>query len=184
MAHDLIIVDLQLTYFCLHCIVLKLPILWPRWLISKILSWIWFLHARNLWAVIKIHLITLNLGWPISVIVSRSFITYLPDRLDTINWANSCLFFCGQHVYCSLGHYLLFFLLWPWSLLSRSSCENLFHPNGFFPNFVKSTRGILVKHVRKLHRLVAHDILIIALRLTYFCMYCVQLKLSIWLLFH
>ena len=88
-AHDLIIVDLQLTYFCIYCVVLKLAILWPRSLSSKIISWIWFLHTRNLWAVIKIHLITLDLGWPISLIVSRSFIT---DQLDTSNWANPCSF--------------------------------------------------------------------------------------------
>ena len=110
MAHDLIdliIVDLQLTYFCIYCVVLKLPILWPRSLSSKIISWIWFLHAGNLWAVIKIHLITLELGWPISVIVSRSFITYLTDQLDTSNWVNPCSFFGGWHAYCSLGHCLL-----------------------------------------------------------------------------
>ena len=42
----------------------------------------------------------------------------------------------------------------------------------------------MIKHVRKLHRLVAHDLLIIALWLTYFCLYCVGLKLSILLLGH
>ena len=71
------------------------------------------------------------------------------------------------------------FLLWPWPLLSRSSRESVFHQNGFFPNFVKSTRGILIKRVRKLHRQVAHDLIIVDLQLTYFCIYCVVLKLSI-----
>ena len=71
-AHDLIMVDLQLTYFYIYFIELKLPILWPRSLSSKIISWIWFLLARNLRAVIKIHLINLDLCWPLSVIVSRS----------------------------------------------------------------------------------------------------------------
>ena len=37
-------------------------------------------------------------------------------------------------------------------LLSRSSRESVFHRNGFFLNFVKSTRGILITRVRKLHR--------------------------------
>ena len=55
-------------------------------------NWIWFLLARNLWAVIKIHLITLDLCWPLSVLVSRSFITYLTDQLDTSNWVNPCSF--------------------------------------------------------------------------------------------
>ena len=38
-----------------------------------------------------------------------------------------------------------------------------FHPNGFFPNFVKSTSRILIKRVRKLHRQVAHDLIIVDL---------------------
>ena len=71
------------------------------------------------------------------------------------------------------------FLLWPWPLLSRSNRESVFHQNGFFPNFVKSTRGILIKHVRKLHRQVAYDLIIVDLQLTYFCIYCVVLKLAI-----
>ena len=50
---------------------------------------------------------------------------------------------------------------------------------GFSLIFSKVQVGILVKHVRKLHSLVAHDILIITLWFTYFCMYCVQLKPSI-----
>ena len=33
---------------------------------------------------------------PISVIVSRSFITYLRDQLDTSNWANPCSNFFGE----------------------------------------------------------------------------------------
>ena len=56
-----------------------------------------------------------------------------------------------------------------------------FHCNVFFPNFVKSIQGILIKHVRKLHRQVAHDLVIVGFKLTYFCiyMYCVVLNLSI-----
>ena len=42
----------------------------------------------------------------------------------------------------------------------------------------------MIKHVRELDRLVAHDLLIIALWLTFFCLYCVGPKLSIWLLGH
>ena len=57
-------------------------------------------------------------------------------------------------------------------LLSRSSCESVFHRNGFFPNVVKSTRGILTKRVRKLHRQVTHDLIIVYLQLTYFCIHC------------
>ena len=74
---------------------------------------------------------------------------------------------------------VLWFLQWPWPLLSRSSCESVFHLNGFFPYFVQSTRGILVKCVRKLHRQVAHDLIIVHLQLTYFRKYCVVLKLPI-----
>ena len=48
---------------------------------------------------------------------------------------------------------------------------------GFFPNFVKSIRGILIKRVRKLHRQVAHDLIMLDLQLTYFYIYCVVLKL-------
>ena len=64
-------------------------------------------------------------------------------------------------------------------LLSRSSGESVFHQNGIFPDFVKNTRGILIKRARKLHRQVAHDLIIVDLQLTYFCIYCVVLKLPI-----
>ena len=33
-----------------------------------------------------------------------------------------------------------------------------------FPNFDKSTRGILIEHLRKLHRQVAHDLSIVDLQ--------------------
>ena len=56
-----------------------------------------------------------------------------------------------------------------------TSCESVFHQNGFFPNFVKSTSGILIKRVRQ----VAHDLIIVDLQLTYFCIYYVVLKLPI-----
>ena len=46
----------------------------------------------------------------------------------------------------------------------------------FYPNFVKIIRGILVKHVRKLHSQVAHDMIIVGLLLTYFHINCVVLK--------
>ena len=158
---------------------LKLAILWPRSLSSKIISWFWFLLARNLWAVIKIHLNTLDLCWPLSVIVSRSFITYLTDQLETSNWANpNSNFFLGGMFIAPRG-IVFWFLPWPWPLLSRSSRESVFHLNGFFPYFVQSTRGILVKRVRKLHRQVAHDLIIVHLQLTYFRKYCVVLKLPI-----
>ena len=44
----------------------------------------------------------------------------------------------------------------------------------------------MIKHVRELHthRLVAHDLLIIAVWLTYCCLHFVGLKLSIQLLYH
>ena len=133
-AHDLIIVDLQLTYFCIYCVALKLAILWPRSLSSKIISWIWFLLARNLWAVIKIHLNTLDLCWPLSVIVSRSFITYLTDQLNTSNCANPnwnffweaclllqvvlCFDFCYDLDLCSQGQAVrAFFILMGFSLI-------------------------------------------------------------------
>ena len=74
---------------------------------------------------------------------------------------------------------IFLFLLWPWPLLSRSSYESVFLRNGFSPYFVQSTRGILVKRVRKLHRQVAHDLIVVHLLLTYFCKYCVVLKLPI-----
>ena len=34
---------------------------------------------------------------------------------------------------------------------------------GFFTNFVKSTKGVLIKCVRKLYRQVAHDLIIVDL---------------------
>ena len=102
----------------------------------------------------------------------------MTDQLDTSNWANPCSNCFGRYAFCSLGHCFLF-LLWPWPLLSRSSRESAFQRNGFFPNFVKSTRGILIKHVRKLHRQVAHDLIMVDLQLTYFCIYCIVLKLPI-----
>ena len=37
------------------------------------------------------------------MIVSRSFITYLTDQLDTSNWANPFSFFGGRHVYLLPG---------------------------------------------------------------------------------
>ena len=35
----------------------------------------------------------------------------------------------------------------------------------------------MIKHVGKLHRLVAHDLLIITLWFTYFCLHCVGLNI-------
>ena len=46
---------------------------------------------------------------------------------------------------------------------------------GFSLIIVKSTRGILIKHVRKFHRQVAHDLIIVDLQLTYFHIYSVVL---------
>ena len=42
----------------------------------------------------------------------------------------------------------------------------------------------MIKHVRKLYRLVAHDLLIIALWLKYFCLYWLGPKFFFWLLGH
>ena len=72
------------------------------------------------------------------------------------------MFFVPQGIGFDFCYDLELFLL-------RSSCESVFHQNGFFPNFVKSTREILIKHVRKLHRQVVHDLIIVDLQLTYFC---------------
>ena len=40
------------------------------------------------------------------------------------------------------------------------------------PNFVKSTRGNLIKRVRKLHRQVAHDLIIVDLQLLLLLILC------------
>ena len=38
-------------------------------------------------------------------------------------------------------------------------------------------RGILIKHDRKLHRHLAHDLIMVDLYLTYICVSCIELKL-------
>ena len=53
-----------------------------------------------------------------------------------------------------------------------------------FATILLSMRWIMIKHVRKLHRLVAHDLLIIAVWWAYFCIYYVGPKLPIQLLGH
>ena len=45
-------------------------------------------------------------------------------------------------------------------------CHNL-----FFHSLIKNTRGILIKHGRKLHRHLAHDYVIVHLELTYIYYY-------------
>ena len=68
------------------------------------------------------------------------------------------------------------FSLRPCPLISRSSCEIIFHWNALSPNLFKSKREILIKHVRKLHKQVAHD-LIVDLQLAYFCIILCRAKL-------
>ena len=60
-----------------------------------------------------------------------------------------------------------FYFCYDLDLCSQSQTLSAF---SVFCNVVKSTRRILVKPVRKLHRLVAHDLLIITLWLSYICM--------------
>ena len=91
---------------------------------------------------------------------------------------NPCLNFLGSMFYVPQGIGFCF-LLRPCPLLSRSKRDLVFHRNGFFRNLVKSTRGILIKRARKLHRQVAHDLIIVDLQLTNFCINCVVLKLFI-----
>ena len=152
---------------------LKLHILWPRSLSSKIISWIRFLLARNLWAVIKILLITLDRCWPFSMNVSRSFITYLTDQLDTSNWANPCSFYCGRHVYSgalSFDFYYDFDLF----LALKVKLWEHFSLEWVFPNFFQKNKGDFGQICdRKLYRQVAHDLIIVDLQLTYFRIYCV-----------
>ena len=73
--------------------------------------------------------------------------------------------FCYDHDLCSQGH----------------TRESVFHWNGFFSNFVKSTRGILSNMSESF--IDRWHIFIVDLQLTYFCIYCVKLKISIRLLF-
>ena len=76
-----------------------------------------------------------------------------------------------RYIFCSLGHYLLIFAM-------NLTVIAFFIGTGS-PNFVKSTRGILIKRVRKLHRQMACEMIIVDLQLTCFCLYCVVLKLPI-----
>ena len=62
---------------------------------------------------------------------------------------------------------------------SRSSSESKFHRNAFFHYSVKHMRGILVKRVMKLPLTVAHDLIIVDLGLTYFCVYCEALNFAV-----
>ena len=64
-------------------------------------------------------------------------------------------------------------------LCSQGQAVRAFFFGMGFPNFVKITRGILIKHARKLHRQVAQDLIIVDLQLTYFRIYCVVSKLPI-----
>ena len=50
-----------------------------------------------------------------------------------------------------------------WYDLDLCSQGQAGHRNWFFPNFVNCSRGILTKHVRKLRRQVAHDLIIVDL---------------------
>ena len=61
-AHDLIMVDLHLTYISVCCIELKLAIRWPRQANSRIASGNWFLLARNLLVVM---IIIPGHSWPL-----------------------------------------------------------------------------------------------------------------------
>ena len=65
------------------------------------------------------------------------------------------IFLFGRHVFCFLGHWLLIFC-YDLDLCSQRQAVRCFLWNGFFPNIVKSTRVILIKCVRNLHRQVAH----------------------------
>ena len=62
-------------------------------------------------------------------------------------------------------------------LYSQGQAMRAFFIGMGFPLFYQSKRVILVKCVRKLHSQVAHDLIIVDLQLTYFCIYCVVLKL-------
>ena len=94
-------------------------------------------------------------------------------RITSITKGTPAQNFFGRHVFCFLG--LLIFAM----TLTFASCESVFHRKLFFSYSVKSTRGILIKRVRKLHGQVAHDLIIVDLQLTYFCIKCVVLKLPI-----
>ena len=115
--------------------------------------------------MIKIHLITLDLCWPLSVIVSRSFITYLTDQLDTSNWVNTfsifwwraCLLPPGALNCLLVTYYLLrghLLLTFPVTLTfsSMSNSDSTFYQNAFPHYSLKSERQILIKN---LHRKIA-----------------------------
>ena len=86
--------------------------------------------------------------------------------------------FFGWHVFCSLGHYLLFSDM-TLTLGLRSRFEIFFYWNVFCHYLVKSIREILTKHSRKLHRHLEHDLILVDLYLTYImsCVVCLGLKL-------
>ena len=50
----------------------------------------------------------------------------------------------------------------------------------FFYYFIKSMRGSLIKHGRKLHRHLSHDPIIVDLQLIHICVNCVGLTLLVW----
>ena len=69
-------------------------------------------------------------------------------------WWMSCLFFPAA---------LSFDFCYDLDLYSQGQAMRAFFLGMGFPNFVKSTRGILIKCVRKLDRQVAHELIIIDL---------------------
>ena len=113
------------------------------------------------------------------MIVSRSFIRYLTDQLDTSNWRIPAHFLVGGMFFATWG--IVFDFCYDLGLSSQGQAvREFFIGMGFFSYFVKSTRGVLIKCVRKLHRQVAHDLIIVDLQLTYFCIYwCAETSYSV-----
>ena len=77
-----------------------------------------------------IHLITLDLSGPCSVIASRSFIIYLTHQLPTSYCANPCLF--SLTCYLLPGHWLF--------VASTVHCSHTFYMDGF-SNFISVTNN-------------------------------------------
>ena len=85
--------------------------------------------------------------------------------------------FLGLHVFCSLAFDFYYDLdIWGQGQALRA----FFVVMSYFHYFVKSMRGILIKHGRKLHRHLAHDPIIVDLQLTYICVNCIGPKLPVW----
>ena len=88
--------------------------------------------------------------------------TYLTDQLDTSNRANLCSFFWWTAC-LFLPRALSFGFCYDLDLCSQGQALRAFFIGMGSPNFVKCTRGILIKLVRKVYRQVAHDLIIVDL---------------------